>query len=408
MNKSLLLVISLICFPLFSWGGDAFVVSGQGVGAENPTNDLRIFRWQKDKKNLKLEEKIEFPRTGIGGIYELGILHDQRLFAVIGGWSPELNKAPLTVLKFQKGKIIKQLYMFDLNRLFELYFHQSGKVALRLSHPWEWLLIDPEVENDKGEIITNKEFYWDELVGLHAFFQSLGDVNPAYLSIEPSGEAKHWFKKTSAQFALKDRLNGFFDNASGTIDIIRNTPSIMEMTMYDYNSEKDTVGLIIWDKIKDLWVYNWIPTMPPALVLAVGEFVVFQELKGIGNDQAQTGNFVFYNITKNDMFKAQVGQDSEVFDIDDEGWILYRAGDTLYKAQIQKDHLSEPVKLVTDPAITSVHWGLWAEDDPLAVGSEKVTSDMPVWQYLLIGIFLLIAVIMFVRGRRKRSDGQGD
>lgn len=366
MSKLLIIVISFICFPPFLWANDIFLIAGQSVGGEHPTSDVRVYRWQERDAKLKLEDKVAFPSVGIGGIYELGMNHDRRLFVAVGGWSPALNKAPMTVFKFHKGKVIKQPHMLDLNRFFEFYFHKSGKIAVQLDGPGgEWFLIDPEVTGGERKLIANKNLYVDDLLSSNVFTQSGADgMFPGFMTDVYGNIVTHWIRNAAPDFSLKSIPNDFFNHVDGFLQIINNSENMMVMGGFGIKERKQEQPIVIWDKIKDQWTYNWIPARMPNLALVTKQYVAFQVFKGKvrPSNQPQTGDFIFYNIAKNDMFKAPIGQDSEVFDIDDEGWVLYRAGDTLYKAQIQKDHLSTPIKLATDPALLRVHWGLWAED----------------------------------------------
>lgn len=367
MTKLLLIVISLICFPVFSWAGDAFLISGQSVGGEHPTPDVRVYYWQKGSDNLKLEDDVKFPSSGIGGIYQLGMQHNQRLFTAIGGWSADLNKAPLTTFKFHNGKVIKHHYMVDLNRYFEFYFHESGKIALQLDGPLgKWKMIDPDAEDKEEELIENKSFDFDSLIGGSVYSQSLGDGIVVWIDVDVDGSPiNHWSKNVSKSFKLVSPPIDFINSTDKQVSILENNFSSLIMGGFGVKDKKNNIALIVWDKLQENWTYNWIPARPPILSRVMKDYVVFQVLKGElkGGVQPQTGDFIFYNIAKNVMFRAHVGEDSEVFDIDEEGWVLYRSEDTLYKAQIQKDSLGKPIKLVTDPAIKTVHWGLWAEKD---------------------------------------------
>jgi len=108
MIKVLMIVMSSVLFSAFSWANGAFLIEGQSVGGEHPTKGLRVYWWQESFTKLKLEEQVELPSTGTRGIYELGMNHNKGLFAVVGGWSPALKKASMTVLKLQGVKVTKQ------------------------------------------------------------------------------------------------------------------------------------------------------------------------------------------------------------------------------------------------------------------------------------------------------------
>ncbi|MDQ7057924.1 MAG: hypothetical protein Q9N62_05600 [Ghiorsea sp.] len=238
---------------------------------------------------------------------------------------------------------------------FDFYFYREDSIVIPFLNSDKYLRVpltqkragyETLVSIDRDDLSENSGFYLDEENILRHRWK------------RPGQKSKFQLNQNSDELIAEVNRN--------YLSMVVNTKQYFGLVTSGVKSKEGQFSILILNKVSGEWSHKW--ERESAFVSNFNTWLVWREVQdkigSRGGYYIPSGIFRFHNLSSNQVFKAYLSEDSEVLDIDEEGWVLYRVGDTLYKAQIQKDSLGKPIKLVTDPAIKSVHWGLWAEDSP--------------------------------------------
>lgn len=171
---------------------------------------------------------------------------------------------------------------------------------------------------------------------------------------------KFGLKKCPSKYSLDNETSKFIPNTKPNLSGISiNTKHILVLGSAGEGGFKNRSCFFIFDKQRKSW--KTFCAKAYALPIVRKQWIMFQLVTVEDGRvvQDKEGKFQFYNFKTQQSFDLTLGSDSEVLDIDDNGWMLYRVGDTLYKAQIQIDHISNPAKMITDDLVKNTHWGIW-------------------------------------------------
>jgi len=388
---------------------EAFVVSG----LENTGFAASVIIWKYQNKVLVKKREIEIKQHTYTRMIELW--RDRGLLGIwVDDLSTKQNKFEFILLNILEGIKVNRI-----NLPAPPVFGGSirlGKDSVEIITPSVEKVLVSKIKEQTKEVL-NHDFQWDTVLINGSTLQRGASVN-LFLVFEENGSLFYRFgsKKYKSNIALPEKFMSILPmiNMNWGVVSINNPYVYMIGTMGVGEHEQQGINFIYYKKAGE-WEYAW-DEYPASSSRSFGTWVVTQvvvkrkeELQDENkspreNRYVVSGTHHFHNVIDQRRLTTELKEDSEVFDIDDEGWVLYRAGATLYKAQIQKNHLSTPIKLITDPILRTVHWGLWAEDEePVKAESLQPTqsNNENIWLFALLGVLLIGVTAYFVRRKRK-------